>query len=64
MIPTTKGPMDEALLEKRVIESDEQDAFVTATEYWQGDELVHRSVHAALKSKNLFSPQAQGFHHG
>lgn len=59
-IKTTKGAMDEALLEKRIVESDEPDAFVTATEYWHGAELVHRSVHAALKSKGLFSPQAQG----
>lgn len=64
IITTTKGPMDDSLLEKRVIESDEPDAFVTATEYWLDGELVHRGVHAALKSKGLFSPQAQGFNHG
>lgn len=64
MINTIHGPMDEALLEKRVIVSDEPDAKVTATEYWLDGELVHRSVHADLKSKGLFSPQAQGFNHG
>lgn len=61
MINTTHGPMDEALLEKRVVVSDELDAKVTATEYWLGSELVHRSIHADLKSKGLFSPQAQRF---
>jgi len=60
-IITTRGLMDESLLNKRIVESDEQDAFVTATEYWLDDELVHRSVHAALKSKALFSLQAQEF---
>ena len=60
IIETTIGAIDERLLDKRIVESDETDAFVTATEYWLGAELVHRSVHAALKSKGLFSPQAQG----
>ena len=60
MIQTTHGPMPEDILTKRVEVSDEPDAVVTATEYWLGDELVHRSVHADLKSKALFSPQAQG----
>ena len=61
MINTIKGEMPEQLLTKKVIESDEQDAFVTATEYWHEGELVHRSVHAALKSKAMFEPIAQGF---
>lgn len=61
LIHTTKGDLPEDALEKKVAESDEQDAFVTATEYWLEGELVHRSVHALLKTQNLFSPQAQGF---
>ena len=60
-IITTKGLLDESLLSKTVVQSDEPDAFVTATEYRLGDELVHRSVHAELKSKALFSLQAQEF---
>ena len=36
-ITTTRGLMDESLLNKRIVESDEQDAFVTATEYWLED---------------------------
>lgn len=61
IITTTKGEIPEELLEKRTPTFDYEDAFVTATEYWLDGELVHRSVHAALKSKGLFSPQAQGF---
>jgi hypothetical protein len=49
MIETSKGPMDEALLQKKegVLEDDnETTAWV---EYWDGDELVHRSAHVTLK---------------
>jgi hypothetical protein len=49
VIETTKGPMDEALLQKKegVLEDDnETTAWV---EYWDGDELVHRSAHVTLK---------------
>lgn len=60
-IQTTHGQMPEEALVKRVEVFDEPDAVVTATEYWLDDELVHRSVHAALKSKAQFSTQAQGF---
>ena len=59
IIKTTKGDMEEAALKKKIICFDEQDAFVTATEYWFDEELVHRSVNAELKSKNLFSIQAK-----
>lgn len=49
MITTTKGDMDESLLEKRE-GSVENDTEVTNwVEYWLGDELVHRSVHMILK---------------
>ena len=44
--------MDESLLEKRtgVVENDNE--LTNWIEYWQGDELVHRSVHVQLK-KNV-----------
>jgi len=57
MINTTKGPLPESALEKRegVFEDDnERTAWV---EYWQGEELVHRSVHVHLK-KALFADGA------
>lgn len=43
-IDTTKGPMDAARLERRVIVKDGR----TQIEYYDGPELVHRSVVVAL----------------
>ena len=54
LVTTTKGDMDDSLLEKRegMIETDhEQTQWV---EYWLEGELVHRSVHVLLK-KNVFA---------
>jgi len=36
-------------LEKRVITIDTDDYITTATEYWEGKELRHRSCHAHMK---------------
>ena len=49
MITTTKGDMDEALLEKRVGSVDNDTETTSWVEYWLDGELVHRSVHMALK---------------
>ena len=49
MITTTKGDMDESLLEKREGSTDNDTETTTWVEYWLGEELVHRSVHMALK---------------
>lgn len=49
MITTTKGPMDESLLIKKVGEVDNENEFTQWIEYWDGVELVHRSVHVQLK---------------
>jgi protoporphyrinogen oxidase len=49
MITTTKGEMDESLLEKREGSLDNDTETTTWVEYWLGEELVHRSVHMALK---------------
>jgi protoporphyrinogen oxidase len=49
MITTTKGDMDESLLEKREGSLDNDTETTTWVEYWLGEELVHRSVHMALK---------------
>ena len=49
MITTTKGEMDESLLEKREGSVDNETETTTWVEYWLGEELVHRSVHMALK---------------
>lgn len=61
MVNTTKGPMDEALLEKREGAVDNDQEFTTWVEYWlfneidQKNELVHRSVHVRLKPLALHS---------
>jgi len=49
IVTTTKGEMDDSLLEKRegVDENDNERA--EWTEYWLDGELVHRSVHLTLK---------------
>jgi hypothetical protein len=53
IVTTTKGEMDESLLEKRtgVDENDHESA--EWTEYWLDGELVHRSVHLTLKKFTL-----------
>ena len=58
MITTTKGLMDEALLDKRegTIENDNETT--TWVEYWLGGELVHRSAHVALKKAMLSGLEA------
>jgi len=59
MITTTKGNMDETLLEKRdgVFEDDNEST--TWVEYWDGGEMIHRSVHVHLK-KSMISTSAIG----
>jgi hypothetical protein len=54
LVNTTKGEMDEALLEKREGSLDNDNESTTWVEYWLDGELVHRSVHVVLK-KNVSS---------
>ena len=54
LVNTTKGEMDESLLEKKEGFVDNDDEYTTWVEYWLDGELVHRSVHVALK-KNVSS---------
>ena len=49
MITTTKGDMDEALLDKQEGTIDNDNETTTWIEYWLGGELVHRSAHVQLK---------------
>ena len=49
MIETTKGLMDESLLESKDFVTDNENEYTTAVEYWHEGELVHRSVHVTLK---------------
>lgn len=49
MITTTKGLMDEAALRRVDGAVDDENEHTTWVEYWDGDELVHRSAHVRLK---------------
>lgn len=46
---TTKGEMDESLLEKREGSADTETETTSWVEYWHEGELVHRSVNMVLK---------------
>lgn len=49
LITTTKGEMEESLLEKRAGAIDNDNEYTQWVEYWHEGELVHRSVHVTLK---------------
>ena len=49
LVNTTKGEMDESLLEKKTGFVDNDNEYTTWVEYWLDGELVHRSVHVHLK---------------
>ena len=49
LVNTTKGEMDDSLLEKREGTIDTDNETTNWVEYWQTGELVHRSVHMTLK---------------
>lgn len=55
LVTTTKGDMDDSLLVKRDGIVDNDNEFTTWVEYWQGDELVHRSAHVTLKKPPTFA---------
>lgn len=54
LVNTTKGEMDEALLEKKEGTIDDENELTTWVEYWLEGELVHRSVHVTLKKMPSF----------
>ncbi|KPJ93112.1 MAG: hypothetical protein AMJ53_08090 [Gammaproteobacteria bacterium SG8_11] len=49
IVNTTKGEMDDSLLEKREGAIDNDNENTTWVEYWLAGELVHRSAHVRLK---------------
>ena len=61
MIETTKGQMDESLLEKREGQSDTETETIEWVEYWLEGELVHRSVHVKLKHAAVANGAASSF---
>jgi len=61
LITTTKGEMDESLLEKREGTIDNDNETTTWVEYWLDGELVHRSAHVALKQAPIIAVEAASF---
>ena len=53
LITTTKGEMDDSLLEKREGSVDNDNELTRWVEYWLDGELVRRSVHVHLKKNVL-----------
>ena len=49
IVTTTKGEMDDSLLEHRSGEVNNANELTAWTEYWLDGEMVHRSVHVTLK---------------
>lgn len=60
-VTTTKGDMDDSLLEKREGSLDNENEFTQWVEYWHEGELVHRSVHVHLKQNVLADGMAAIF---
>ena len=54
LVTTTKGEMDDSLLEKREGTVDNENELTTWVEYWLDGELVHRSAHVTLKKMPTF----------
>jgi hypothetical protein len=61
LVTTTKGEMDESLLEKREGSLDNDIEYTTWTEYWLDGELVHRSAHVRLKTSPPLFAEAASF---
>jgi cation transport regulator ChaC len=55
LVTTTKGEMDDSLLEKREGTVDNENELTTWVEYWLDGELVHRSAHVILKKMPSFA---------
>jgi hypothetical protein len=60
-VNTTKGEMDDSLLEKKEGFVNNDDEYTTWVEYWLDGELVHRSVHVQLKKSVVLSGSTASF---
>lgn len=61
LVTTTKGEMDDSLLEKKEGTVDNDNEYTTWVEYWLDGELVHRSAHVTLKQHVVLSAEAASF---
>lgn len=64
IVTTTKGKMDDSLLEKREGSVNNDNENTTWVEYWLADELVHRSAHVRLKKPMISISEAGSFPNG
>ena len=55
IVTTTKGDMDDSLLDMKQGSVDNENETTAWVEYWLMDELVHRSVHVTLKKVPSFA---------
>ena len=58
LVTTTKGDMDDSLLEKREGTVDNDNELTSWVEYWLEGELVHRSAHVQLKKTPPIAAEA------
>ena len=61
IVNTTKGEMDDSLLEHKAGTIDNDDELTTWTEYWLEGELVHRSAHVQLKKTVTLTSSVASF---
>ena len=61
LVTTTKGNMDDSLLEKREGTVDNDNELTTWVEYWLEGELVHRSAHVTLKKTVTLTSSVASF---
>lgn len=61
MIETSKGPMDEAVLERREGTNNTETETTSWVEYWHNGELVKRSATTAMKTAAFSEAVAQNF---
>jgi hypothetical protein len=61
LVTTTKGDMDESLLEKREGTVDNDNETTSWVEYWLDEELVHRSAHVQLKKTVTLTSSVASF---
>jgi len=60
-VTTTKGIMDDSLLEKKEGIVDNEDEYTTWVEYWLDGEMVHRSAHVTLKKALMLGAVTAAF---
>lgn len=58
LVSTTKGSIDDSLLELKAGNIDNDIECTDWTEYWLSGELVHRSVHVRLKTSPVLFAEA------